>query len=101
MNWLAVLPKGAKLFGDKGYISDKDAKTIEKDTGVKVVSVKRKNMKPNFWLDQLELEQYRKGIETRNSQIEKMGIERLYARTNDGFEIKVKASIFALAITNF
>jgi hypothetical protein len=30
-----------------------------------------------------------------------MGIERLYARTNDGFEIKVKASIFALAITNF
>jgi hypothetical protein len=49
-----VLPKGAKLFKDKGYISDKDAKTIEKDTGVKVVSVKRKNMKPNFWLDQLE-----------------------------------------------
>jgi len=34
------------------------------------------------------LKHYRKGIETRNSQLEKMGIERLYARTNTGFEIK-------------
>ena len=50
-------------------------------------------------IDEYELKQYRKGIETRNSQIEKMGIERLYARTNIGFEIKVQASVFALSVT--
>ncbi len=95
-----LLPDAAKLFGDKGYVSSDDAKTILDETGVKVIAIKRKNMKPNDWLDQLELEEHRKSIETRNSQIEKMGIERLYAKTNDGFEIKVWASIFALAISN-
>lgn len=95
-----LLPNAAKLFGDKGYVSSDDAKTIFDETGVKIIAIKRKNMKPHDWLDQLELEEYRKSIETRNSQIEKMGIERLYARTNSGFEIKVHASVFALAISN-
>ena len=29
-----------------------------------------------------------------------MGIQRLHARTNPGFELKVLASVFALAILN-
>ncbi|MCA1606203.1 MAG: IS982 family transposase [Acidobacteria bacterium] len=94
-----VLPPAAKLFGDKGYISEEDAHSIEVETGVRVIAARRKNMEPLAWIDEYELKQYRKGIETRNSQVEKMGIERLYARTNLGFEIKVHASMFALSIT--
>jgi hypothetical protein len=44
--------------------------------------------------------EYRHTIETVNSQCEKMGLERLYARTNPGFELKVLASIIALSCTN-
>ena len=95
-----VLPNAAKLFGDKGYIAQDDAQTIETETGVRLIAARRKNMQPLDWLDEVELKQYRKSIETRNSQIEKMGIERLYARTNTGFEIKVHASVFALSVTN-
>jgi len=94
-----VLPPTAKLFGDKGYISEEDARTIEQETGVRVIAARRKNMEALEWIDEYELKQYRKGIETRNSQLEKMGIERLYARTNTGFEIKVHASVFALSVT--
>jgi hypothetical protein len=32
--------------------------------------------------------------------LESMGIQRLHARTRDGFEIKTHASLFALAVTN-
>jgi transposase len=39
-------------------------------------------------------------IETVNSQREKIGLERLYARTKFSFELKVPASIVALARTN-
>lgn len=88
-----VLPPLAKLFGDKGYLSEDDAQTIEVETGVRVIAARRKNMRPLEWIDEYELKQCRKGIETRNSQIEKMGIERLYARTNIGFEIKVHPSV--------
>jgi hypothetical protein len=49
----------------------------------------------------LELREYRHTIETVNSQLEKMGVERLHARTNIGFEVKVHASLIALACTNF
>ncbi len=94
-----VLPPAAKLFGDKGYISEDDAQTIVLETGVRVLAARRKNMRPLEWIDEYELKQYRKGLETRNAQVEKMGIERLYARTNTGFEIKVHASVFALSVT--
>ena len=40
-------------------------------------------------------------FETVNSQLEKMGVERLHARTNSGLELKVLASLVALACTNF
>lgn len=56
-------------------------------------------MTPLEWIDEMELKQCRKSIETRNSQIEKMGIERLCALTSTGFEIKVHASVFALSVT--
>jgi len=49
----------------------------------------------------MDLRRYRKTIETRNRQLEKMGIAHLHARTNAGFEIKVHASLLALFWTNF
>jgi hypothetical protein len=46
------------------------------------------------------LQRYRKGIETFNSQLESMGIQHLKALTNQGFFIKINASLFALFCTN-
>ncbi len=52
------------------------------------------------WIDELRVEAISQGRRTRNSQLEKMGIERWYARTNTGFETKVHASIFGLSLSN-
>lgn len=95
-----VLPPQASLYGDKGYIAGDDAATLLAETGVRLIAVRRKNMTPNTWGDEMDLRRYRKTIETRNSQLEKMGIEHLHARTNSGFEIKVHASLLALFWTN-
>jgi hypothetical protein len=98
---LAVaLPPGARLFGDKGFISAADAQSLLEHAGVRLITARRKNMSPNTWADDYDLQHYRKRIETIYSQMEKMGIQHLYARTNLGFEMKVYASVLALAFTN-
>jgi len=94
------LPAGAAVFGDKGYISADDAHTILEETGVRLVSIRRKNMTPNSWADDFDLRLYRKRIETVYSQMEVMGTQRLHARTNLGFDLKAWASLLALAFTN-
>jgi hypothetical protein len=94
------LPSGATVFGDKGYISDPDAKTILDTTGVRFVAVRRRNMTPNSWADEYDLRLYRKRIETLYSQLEAMGLQHLHARTNYGFDLKTWASLLALAFTN-
>ena len=95
-----MLPPGATVFGDKGYISDPDAASIFAATGVRLVSARRKNMTPNSWADDFDLRHYRKRIETVYSQLEAMGIQHLHARTNSGFDLKAWASLLALAFTN-
>ncbi len=95
-----ILPPGATVFGDKGYISDPDAASIFAASGVRLVSMRRKNMTPNTWADDYDLAHYRKRIETVNSQLEAMGIQHLHARTNPGFDLKAWASLLALAFTN-
>jgi hypothetical protein len=67
---------------------------------VRLVPIRRVNMKPHAWADDFDLRLYRHSIETRNSQLEAMGIQTLHARTNAGFEIKVIASLLALACLN-
>lgn len=94
------LPAGAAVFGDKGYISAEDARTIFEATGVRLVSIQRKNMPANTWADDFDLRLYRKRIETVYSQMETMGMQRLHARTNPGFDLKAWASLLALAFTN-
>lgn len=95
-----ALPAGAKLLGDKAYISASDATAILTASGVRLVAQVRANMQPLDWWDDFDLRDYRHTIETVNSQLEKMAIERIYARTNPGFSIKVHAAIIALALTN-
>jgi len=51
-------------------------------------------------MDVIELCAHCHTIEKVNSQPEQMGIERLYARTNAGFELKVHATLIALICTN-
>ena len=90
---------GSKLLGDKGY-NDAPAEEILAQAGVRLVPIRKKNMKKQHdWEDEYDLRQHRKGIETVNSQLESMGINRLKARTNDGFYIKVLASMLALWAT--
>ena len=94
------LPAGVWVLGDKGYVSAPDATTIAAETGVQLVAQRRGNQTPNSWAEQQALARYRQTIETVNSQAEKMGLERLYSRTNAGFEIKVGASVLALVFRN-
>ena len=95
-----ALPGGASAFGDKGYNSAGDEATLLADTDVRLIPIRRKNMARHGWADEFDLRRYRKVIETVNSQLERMGVEQLYARTNAGFDIKVHASLLALACTN-
>ena len=95
-----ALPEGAAVFGDKGYNSAPDEATIFDEIGVRLIPIRRKNMTPHEWADEYDLRRLRKGIEVVNSQLEKMGAQHLHARTNAGFEIKVHASLFALACSN-
>lgn len=94
------LPSGCCVYCDKAYNSAPDERSIWEDTGVKLVPQRRENMTPNTFDEWCGLKLYRKGIETINSQLEKMGVERLYARTNTGFQAKVLASLVALACFN-
>jgi hypothetical protein len=97
-----LLPEGARLFGDKAYNSADDEASLLAETGVRLIPIRKANMAAHEWfLDELELREYRHTIETVNSQLEKMGVERLHARTNVGLELKVYASLIALACTNF
>lgn len=97
---VVALPSGARVLGDKGYLSAADAATILAETGVEIIAVRRKNMRPNTWEERELVREHRHTVETLNSQLERMKVEEIYARTNAGFEIKVLASLVAVAWTN-
>jgi len=91
------LPKDSALFGDKAYNDTQGAEPILAKDDVRLIPVRKKNMKKQHgWAEEYDLRLYRKGIETVNSQLESMGINRLRARTNAGFDIKVHCSLIAL-----
>jgi hypothetical protein len=94
------LPCGACVFADKAYNCLSDESSIYQETGVRLIPVRRKNMQPHDWIDDFDLRLYRHRIETIYSQLESMGLARLRARTNLGFEIKLHASLLALAFSN-
>jgi hypothetical protein len=97
---LAELPAGASIVADKGYISYKDEILAYCHGGVRLIPLYRKNMRGNCPQDAQLIKQHRYMIETVNSQLEKMGVQRLHARTNAGVALKVLAALVALAFTN-
>ena len=94
------LPDGATVSGDKGYNAADDEATILADTGVRLVPIRKANMRPNLWADKLALRASRRRIEARYSQVAAMGVGRLRARTNPGLELTVHASLLAATIAN-
>jgi hypothetical protein len=63
------LPAGARLLGDKADNSAADAASILAETGVRLVPVRRANMRPHAWfMDDIELRAHRRGIEMTNGQ---------------------------------
>ncbi len=94
------LPRGAYVYADKAYNSAADEASLRAETGVQLVPLRKDNMVPNTWAERCGLRTFRLTIETVNSQLEAMGLQRLRARTHTGFELKVHASVLALACTN-
>jgi len=96
----AGLPPGAWVYADKAYNSAPDEASILADTGVRLVPARKATMAPNSQAEQAGLRSYRSTIETVNSQLESMGLQRLHARSNTGRELKVHASLLALTCSN-
>jgi hypothetical protein len=100
------LPKGANVYADKGYVSSSVKRALrptvarDKRDGVQLVAWHKANMKPNSFEEWCGLHNNRHLIETVNSQLEKMGIQKLHARTNQGFALKVLSCLFALTCIN-
>lgn len=95
------LPSGALVVADKAYNSGKDEASILAHSGVRLVVRRKANMLPNCPADDALIAQHRKRIETVNSQLESMGIQRLRAHTNEGFFLKLHATLLALLCANF
>lgn len=99
-DFLSTLPEGSSVLADKGYISDKDQQLSYIHGRVRLIPKQCLNMRGNAADDAALLRAHRSRIETVNSQLEKMGLQRLHARTNPGFALKVLASLLALTFTN-
>jgi hypothetical protein len=94
------LPSGAMVYADKGYNSGDDEAWIEGETGIRIVPRRRENMEANTLGETFGLQRYRGRVETVNSQLEVWGVQRLHARTHEGWLCKVLASLFALLCVN-
>jgi len=94
------LPSGATVYADKGYTSANDEAWIEGETGIRLVPRRKRNMAPNTLAETFGLQRYRGRIETVNSQLAAWGVQRLHARTHEGWLCKVVASGFALFCVN-
>lgn len=94
------LPAGAAVYGDKAYNAADDEASIAADTEVRLVPIRKANMRPNLWADKLALRAWRKRIEGLYSQLEAMGVQRLRARANPGLQLKLHAALLAAMLTN-
>jgi len=94
------VPAGTCIYGDKAYNSSEIEGWLEGDVGVRLVPVRKKNMEPNSLVHGAELRRQRAMSEGVNSQLAAWGVERLHARTHEGFVIKRLASLLALVIVN-
>ena len=97
---LADLPPGAWVLADKAYNSAKDEQLAWVHGRIRLIPVRRANMIANDARDAHLLRKHRYMIETVHSQLQRMGVQRLHARTINGFAIKLLASLLALTFTN-
>lgn len=97
---LTTLPVGSQVIADKGYISTQDCLLALHYGQVTLIPAYRRNMADLRPDAHKALLKYRSRIETVNSHLEKMGLQRLHARTNSGFFLKLLASLLALAFAN-
>ena len=88
------------MYRDKAATSRPDEATSLAATQGRLVPIRRGKLAPNTWADQLARRAYRKRIETATSQLEARGVQRLRARTTAGRQLKLHASLLALACTN-
>jgi hypothetical protein len=95
-----MAPWGSEAFGDKAYNCPKEEPGILADEGVRLVPKRKRDMAPNTWQDREVLRSQRNRSETVHSQLTAMGIQRLHARTLDGLERKVEASVLAVSLKN-
>jgi hypothetical protein len=98
---LTDLPCGARVLGDKGYNAAADQACLLKEWSIHLIARPRSNMQPLPWPDDFDLRHYRLRIESFNSQLVNMGIQRLHARTRAGFDLKIQASLLALTFQHF
>jgi len=96
-----ALPTGARLLADKGYNCDRDEYHEFLWADITVTPLHRRNMLPNTSEQLALLRQHRHAIETAHSILEKMGVQRLHARTLHGFLLKLYASLLVLCINSF
>ncbi len=94
------LPTGATVYGDKGYHSSDDEAWLDGEWGVRLIPMRKKNMTANDETERAALRHQRAVIEGVNSQLVACGVQRLHARTAEGFAIKLLASLFALLVVN-
>ena len=92
----AALPPGATVYGDKGDNSAPDERWLWQEEELRLVPQRKRNRWPNAWEDAVALAEERRTIETVNSQLAAMGLERLHLRSVAGLELKVHASLLAL-----
>ncbi len=94
------LPDGSWVYGDKGDNSAADEAVICATGGGILVPLHTDNMAPNTLAERCGRRTFRHAIETVNSQLTAMGIAHLHVRSIVGLEIKVHASLLALACLN-
>jgi hypothetical protein len=94
------LPTGAAAYGDKAYNAGDDEARIADETGVRLMPLRKANMRTNIWAHKLALRAWRKRIEALFSQLEAMAVQRLRARANPRLQLKLHAALLAATIAN-
>ncbi len=94
------LPSGVWVYASKGDNSGEDAAWIVGRPGYRIVPRRRGNMAPSTLVETFALQRYRGRVETVKSQLAAWGVQRLHARTYEGWPCTLLASLFALLCVN-
>jgi hypothetical protein len=92
------LPPHTCLLGDAAYVSKNEQALAWQHGRLYLIAQHHQRMKPNLPDEQALLSCHRKVIETAHSQLEKMGVQRLHARSLSGLVLKLIAALLALTV---